>query len=232
VPASGERSACGAALMKILCRFLNALSLPHGYISTMHLLQGRGLRRLARRCRFWATVAIAAAALLASCSSPAEPSFDDLGPVPAGAFTTDATGYLAHRLPGSLPRYQFRIISRFENQGTSTVYLGRCFPRSPQPLFSVVATTSVESGYSQVWACVGHDQQFAVRAGETRVDTLLVEGPNTFQGGTNTPLGMTEGDFRLYFDVRLAAGDGAPSAPDGIKLSNAFRVRTSDSVVP
>jgi hypothetical protein len=196
----------------------------------MRLLQNRWLFRLVRRCSFSATAAIVTTAVLASCSSPAEPS--DLGPVPAGAFTTDATGYVAYHLPGSLPRYQFRIISRFENTGTSTVYLGRCFPSSPQPLFSVVSTTTVESGYSQIWACVGHDQQFAIRAGETRVDTLLVEGPNTFQGGTNTPIGVSEGDFRLYFDVRLAAGDGAPRAPDSIKLSNAFRVRTSSSVPP
>ena len=198
----------------------------------MRLFQGRGPLRLVRRCRFSATVATVTAALFASCSSPAEPSLDKLGPVTAGAFTTDATGYLARRLPGSLPRYQVRIISRFENQGTSTVYLGRCFPDSPRPLFSVVSTTTVESGYSQIWACVGHDRQFAIRAGETRVDTLLVEGPNIFRGGTNIPFGVSEGDFRLYYDVRLASGDGAPTAPESIKLSNAFRVQTFSSVAP
>src|SRR4249919_3890048 len=111
----------------------------------MRLLEGRGLLHPVRRCSFSAIAAIVSAALIASCSSPLE----NLGPVPAGAFTTDATGYLAHRLPGTLPRYQFRIIGRFENRGTSTVYLGRCFPNSPQPLFSVVSTTTVESGYSQ-----------------------------------------------------------------------------------
>ena len=95
-----------------------------------------------------------------------------------------------------------------------------------------MSTTAVESGYTQIWACVGHDRQFALRAGEARVDTLLVEGPNVFQGGTNQSFGVTEGDFRLYYDVRLAPGDAAPPAPDSIKLSNAFRVRTSSSPPP
>jgi hypothetical protein len=152
--------------------------------------------------------------------------------VPDGPFTTDATGYVAYHLPGALPRYQFRIVSRFENRRTATLYLGRCFPDSPQPLFTVSSTVAAESGYEQIWACVGHDRQFAVRAGEVRIDTLLVEGPNVFQGGTNVPFGVTEGDFRLYFDVRLGPGDGAPTAPDSIKLSNTFRVRTSGSSAP
>jgi hypothetical protein len=179
-----------------------------------------------------ASAAALSSALVVSCSSPAEPGIDGLGPVPAGAFTTDATGYRAYRLPGSLPRYQFRIISRFENRTVSTLYLGRCFPDSPQPLFTVMNTAPVESGYGQVWACVGHDRQFAIAAGQVRIDTLLVEGPNVFQGGTNIAFGVTEGDFRLYYDVRLAPGDGAPTAPDSVKLSNAFRVRTSSSAAP
>ena len=198
----------------------------------MRLLHDGPLRS-SRQCGFSATAAGLTAALLVSCSSPAEPALiDNLGPVPPGRFTTDATGYLAHRLPGSLPRYQFRIISRFENRGTSTLYLGRCFPDSPQPLFTVTNTIAVESGYEQIWACVGHDRQFAIRAGEVRVDTLLVAGPNAFRGGTNEPIGVKEGDFRLYYDVRHGAGDGAPAASDSIKLSNAFRVRTSSSSPP
>ena len=185
-----------------------------------------------RRRRLSAIAVAAGAALLASCSSAVEPSSGDLGSVPAGAFTTDATGYTAYRLPGGLPRYQFRLVSRFQNQGAATVYLGRCFPESPTPLFSVVSTTAAESGYAQPWACVGHDQQFAIRPGEARVDTLLVQGPNMFEGGTSTPIGVSQGNFRLYYDVRLAPGDGAPPAPDAITLSNAFRVRTSEDAAP
>jgi hypothetical protein len=206
-------------------------SVHHG-VFEMHALHGCRPPRFLRQWSFSATATGLTTALLVSCASPSEPSIGNLGPVPAGPFTTDATGYVAHRLPESLSRYQFRIISRFENRGTATLYLGRCYPDSPQPLFTVINTTAVESGYSQIWACVGHDRQFAIRAGEVRVDTLFVEGPNAFRGGTHEPIGVTEGDFRLYYDVRLAAGDGGPDAPDSIKLSNAFRVRTSNSPAP
>jgi hypothetical protein len=194
--------------------------------------------RFLSRFRLAATAATTLSALLISCASPGEPAPDNvgpvpnLGPVPPGAFTTDVTGYIAYCLPESLPRYQFRVVSRFENRGAATLYLGRCFPDSPQPLFTIFNTVPVKSGYGQIWACVGHDRQFAIRAGEVRIDTLLVQGPNAFQGGTHVPIGVTEGDFRLYFDVRLAPGDGAPAAPDSVKLSNVFRVRTSSSPPP
>ena len=203
----------------------------HHVCSQMKVL---GRTRSARSSGLIGPVAIAAgilAALLVSCASPGEPPRDDLGPVPDGAFTTDATGYVAHRLPGNLPRYQFRIIARFENRGAATLYLGRCFPDSPQPTFTVQNTGPAESGYEQAWACVGHNRQFVIQSGEARVDTFVVEGPNTFQGGKNVG-GVAEGDFRLYYDVRLAPGDGAPPAPDSTKLSNAFRVRTSQLTAP
>jgi len=171
------------------------------------------------------------AAFLVSCASPDAPSRNDLGPVPDGPITTDATGYVAHRLPGDLARYQFRIVARFENRGAATLYLGRCFPDSPQPKFTIWNTTPVASGYAQTWACVGHNRQFAIQSGQARVDTFVVEGPNAFQGSTNVG-GVTEGDFRIYYDVRFAPDDEGPDPPDSIKLSNAFRVRTSESAAP
>jgi hypothetical protein len=176
----------------------------------------------------WLAIACASWALSAACRSPAGLESDNLGSVPDGAFTTDATGYVAVRIPGQ-PRYRFTVITRYENRGVVTLYLGRCFPNSPQPLFGAALATpgTGESAYATIWACVGHDKQFAIEPGEVRLDTLQVEGPNSFDGRTHEPFGVTEGDFRLYFDVRLNAGDGGPDAPDALKLSNAFRVRTS-----
>lgn len=173
-----------------------------------------------------AAVCFGAAPLL-SCGAVTSP-VDDLGPVPNGAFTTDATGYVAARIPGE-DRYRFTVISRFQNRGSATLYLGRCFPDSPQPLFSadLAAPGAQESAYSSFFSCVGHDQQFAIPPGAVRFDTLQVAGPNAFDGRTHAPIGVTSGDFRLFFDVRLAPGDGAPSAPDSLQRSNAFRVRTS-----
>ena len=172
-----------------------------------------------------ATLGLSAASLL-SCGIFTVPS-GDFGPVPDGAFTTDATSYVAVGIPRG--RYRFTVISRFENRGAATLYLGRCYPNSPHPLFGVeLATpTSQKSAYSGIFACVGHDKQFAIQPGVVRIDTLQVQGPNAFDGHTHEPLGVTNGEFRLYFDVRLAPGDGAPSAPNGLHLSNTFRVRTS-----
>jgi hypothetical protein len=161
-----------------------------------------------------------------SCGDdPAEP-LDDLGPVPDVHFTTDTTGYTAVRIPGTLERYRFAVITRYQNRGATPVYLGRCFPQTPRPLFSVdiVEPATEESGFGQVWACVGHDDQFEILPGAARTDTFVVEGPNAFDGRTNEPFGVTKGIFRMYFDVRTARGDGAPEAPLAQRLSNAFRV--------
>ncbi len=152
----------------------------------------------------------------------------DLGSVPDGPFTTDATGYVAQRLQGSDFQFHFIVIARFENRGSVPMYLGRCFPNSPKPLFSVATTnpSTDASGYGQFWACVGHDQQFEVMPGASRIDTLEVRGPNMVDGRTHVPIGRTQGEFRLYFEVALSRGDGATLAPESMRLSNAFLVRT------
>lgn len=170
--------------------------------------------------------------LLGGCGGVTEPP-RDLGSVPDGVFMTDATGYVAHRIPGSgsVRRYRFTVITRYANRGAASLFLGRCFPTSPQPLFTVAVVhrdSLVRSGYEYAWACVGHDKQFEVPPGVIRVDTLQVEGPNMFDGVTHQPLGVTAGRFKLYFAVRLAAGDGAPGAPLPVRYSNEFLVRTAD----
>ena len=174
--------------------------------------------------------------VLASCHSVTEPSGyagpPDLGPVPNGPFTTDVTGYIARLVPGSAPdtQYHFTVISRYENRGTVPLYLGRCFPTSPQPIWNVGLADTSETGsaYSQIFACVGNDQQFEMAPGAVRIDTLQIQGPNAFDHYTHQPLdGITDGQFRLYYNVLLGSGDGAASAPMSVRLSNAFVVRTS-----
>lgn len=184
-------------------------------------------RTMARRI---ALQTLGVSVLLGGCRGATEP-LSELGAVPDGVFMTDATGYVAHRIAGTgaVKRYRFTVITRYENRSATSVFLGRCFPASPQPLFTVVhADASVESGYEYVWGCVGHDQQFAIPPGAVRVDTLQVEGPNRFDGVTHEPIGVTTGRFKLYFDVRSAAGDGALFAPMALRLSNEFLFRTAD----
>ncbi|MFI5312518.1 MAG: hypothetical protein ACHQQ3_14880, partial [Gemmatimonadales bacterium] len=152
-----------------------------------------------------------------------------LDPVPAGTFTTDASVYLAHRIAGAgdSSRYQFTVISRFENRGSVPLFLGRCFPNSVQPLFTVfVADTSGnESAYAQPWACIDNQAQFEVAPGRARLDTLQVAGPNLFDSRTRKLIGVTEGSFRMLFDVRLGPGTSSVRAPDSLLLSNVFVVR-------
>lgn len=169
--------------------------------------------------------------IAASCSSPTARSAE-LGPVPDGSLMTNASAYVAERIPGtSRPaRYQFAVITRFENRSKAPVYLGRCFPNSPQPEYDLVPgdSSSVRSAYSQIWACVGHDSQFQVAPGAARIDTFHVQGPNMFDETKQEAIGTTSGVFRLMLFVASAPGDGAPRVAGALGLSNAFRVRTSE----
>ena len=155
----------------------------------------------------------------------------DLGPVPDGSLTTDATGYLAEPIVGTVRplQYQFKLITRFENRSRSPVFLGRCYPNSPQPIYSIVSAdgSALESAYNPNWACVGHDSQFQLLPGAVRVDTFTLQGPNVFDPSKQQAVGATSGMFRLALSVRSAPGDGAPAAPGSLGMSNAFVVRTS-----
>ncbi len=167
---------------------------------------------------------------LLACTQPMELP-PDLGPVPDGALMTDATGYVAQQIAGTAQptEYRFTVITRFENRSAAPVYLGRCYPTSPQPVYGITAAdgSAIESAYDPNWACVGHDHQFEILPGAVRVDTFLVQGPNGFDENTQRALGVTGGVFRLSLSVASARGDGAPAAPGALGVSNAFTVRTS-----
>lgn len=166
-----------------------------------------------------------------SGSSPS-PWLAERAPLPDGSLVTNATSYVAIRIPGtSRPRrYQFTVITRFENQSTAPVFLARCFPNSPQPEYDIVAGdgSSVESAYSPVWACVGHNSQFQVPPGAVRIDTFRVQGPNMFDAGKQVAIGATAGQFKLILFIANEPGDGARRVAREFGLSNAFTVRTSD----
>ena len=55
------------------------------------------------------------------------------------SLTTDYTSYVARPIegPSRRQRYHFVLISRFENRGLKPLYLGRCFPNSKEPLYTV-----------------------------------------------------------------------------------------------
>jgi hypothetical protein len=160
-------------------------------------------------------------ALVESCTSTE--------PIPSsGLLKTDASWYLADPIEssGTPPRRHFRVITRFENTTSVPLYLGRCFPDSPRPLFTVAVadTKPRDSAYGQIWGCVGHSNQFQIVPGAFRVDTFDVSGPNEFPSGNPVGIGTVQGLFQMFFDVRLEPGDGAEPAPREFEFSNVFNV--------
>jgi len=134
-------------------------------------------------------------------------------------------GALVHK------QYHFPIISTFTNRSADTVFLGRCYPDSKQPLFSVVGIDSATAfdhatmpAYATGWACVGHDRQIEIAPGKARVDTLEIQGPTSFSGITGAALGILEGTFRLYFEAHKGRGERSPLMPFSQRTSNPFTV--------
>jgi hypothetical protein len=156
--------------------------------------------------------------------------------ITAQALTTDSVEYVARSARASSPAsYSFRIIARFENRTDKSVFLGRCYPNSPGPVYGLESLdaphtdTNPQSGaaYSPMWACVGHDRQIEVLPTATRTDTLRISGPNTWDGRTQQPFGVLEGRFRLLYFVRLCPGDMPCAVADHMEYSNVFMVRLS-----
>ena len=149
------------------------------------------------------------------------------------ALVTDSVAYAATRVEdgSSLPRYAFRVIARYTNRTNGPVYLARCYPDSPTPIYDVVEARQPEQSavaYSPFWGCVGHDRQIGVAPGASRVDTLVITGPNASKSGMSQGIGATEGAFRLVYGAQACRGDGAcPIASAVLRYSNEFRVTVS-----
>jgi len=184
--------------------------------------------------RLWST-SIALAALtcttVACSDAPTEPSLSaELVANDDGNFTTDRTVYTAtsDRSVG-YTRYTFQLTARFTNNTNQPEYLSRCYPNSASPTFGVElldpAADTWGSAYDMAWACVGHDAQFEVAPGTTRVDTYEVSGPNAFDGVTHRPFGTLTGRMRLVYGVQGCRGDGACRLTSSIGQSTPFEVR-------
>lgn len=144
--------------------------------------------------------------------------------------TTDKQEYLATHIDGegAAARYEFRVITRTENRSPGPIYLARCPPESPVPIYGVQVVgdgPASSSAYNRTWACVGHSEQIRLGPGEVRIDTLDITGPNSIDHRTQQPLGSFEGDMRIVFGVQTCPGDGACLAPRGAGASNVITVR-------
>lgn len=161
-----------------------------------------------------------------ACSEPMQPATyvaREGAPV-----QTDTTEYTARHIggEGNYRRYGFELVTRFYNAHEDTVFLGRCYPDSPIPIYGVEAVDSSDrwgAAYSPTWACVGHENPIAVAPGATRVDTLQLVGPTAFDGRTGEPFGVLTGEFRLGYSVNSCRREvGCELQNAGV--SNVFRV--------
>lgn len=148
------------------------------------------------------------------CSGPTEISGA------TGTLSTDASAYVAtpETTLGRPNVYQFTVVTRFKNTGRTPIRLGS------SPVFSVPlvsSDTSATSAYDPVWALAAHDSSITVAPGETHVDTLMITGPNVWDGQTLKPIGVMEGTYRLVY-----ASDGC-NATHGCR-SNEFTVKLGE----
>ena len=153
------------------------------------------------------------------------PDFDEM------SFRTDDTSYVATymRGEGAYREYGFTVIVRFENQSGAFVYLDRCYPHSPHPIYGVALIEPEDrwgAAYNGTWACAGHNRPILVRTGEVRVDTLRLDGPNAWQGGV--PRGVLAGQFRLVYQAQSCREGGACPLPEPKQYSNVFAVRVEE----
>ena len=84
------------------------------------------------------------------------------------------------------------------------------------------------SGYEGSWICRGGTPPIEVPSGAMHVDTLIIEGPNSWAAGR--PRGSLEGTFRV--GLRLSECAEIRCRPvDSIRFSNPFRVRLAVGTV-
>ena len=127
---------------------------------------------------------------------------------------------------GTYRTYALTVVARFTNGTEQPLYLSRCYPTTSYPIYGVVSTNAdLEAGYNPAWGCVGHDHPILVGRGETRVDSLRIAGPNTWDGYTKEPFGTLTGSFRLGYSISACREVyGCGPTPSWVE-SNEFEVR-------
>lgn len=174
-------------------------------------------------------LAVVVVGMLASCG---DGFVFPVGVPPRGVLTTDSLGYTA-RVIGDYHgqnRYAFRVLTRYENTTALPAIMIRCLSTSQSPVYSVVRTDGAPSSaaYNPGWACTGGNPPIVVSPGAVRVNTLVLEGPNSFDENRNyEPLASaTSGHFRLSYSVGWnCPTEGPCPTPDSLRFSNEFVVR-------
>ncbi|MEX0599313.1 MAG: hypothetical protein WD205_01645 [Rhodothermales bacterium] len=136
--------------------------------------------------------------------------------------------YVAEReIDGPRARYGFDLVVHLYNESPHTLYLQRCRPDTPYPIYAVkpVETENAhDAAYNAVWACPGNGHPFVVRPGMTRTDTLHLSGPNGWLGGTIRHQGIMEGRFRLRYSIGTCLSAADCPLDNSVQRSDVFDV--------
>jgi len=146
---------------------------------------------------------------------------------------TDQIEYNAryHEMVSGQDRYKFLLTASFENRTGATVYLERCYPHTPYPIYDIVPDNgsgiqeSGSGGYRTANVCVGHDKPIIVQPGETRIDKLVIYGPNAWTSDKLIIKEALTGQFRLTYRAYFCRELIRCERPDAMQYSNVFTVR-------
>jgi hypothetical protein len=166
---------------------------------------------------------------LVACESSAAPS-DRVTADQSGEVTlrTDGAAYSARLIggEGSYRTYAFTLVAQFTNRMPESVYLERCYPDTPYPVYGIGSGAGgPAAAYDPAWACVAHGVPIVVPAGDTRIDSLSISGPNAWDGRTGEPLGDLVGSFRLSYRVGTCPAISSCELPGRFRESNQFEIR-------
>jgi hypothetical protein len=127
---------------------------------------------------------------------------------------------------GAYRTYAVTMVAEFTNAMDQPVYLGRCLPDTDSPIYGILSVEpELEAGYDPIWACVGHDNPILVGAGESRVDTLRLSGPNAWDGYTKEPFGTLTGRFQLSYAIGTCPDVYGCGVVQSYVESNEFEMR-------
>lgn len=169
--------------------------------------------------------------LFASCAivgdEPwAEIDLDDI------AIETDQSSYIAERATElELQAYTFILISQFKNNSERTLYLARCRSSSVHPNYDIKLMdeeSSSISAYSGFENCAGRTDPIMIHSGQARIDTLQISGPNAWENGTNEPIGVLQGTFRVVYDALTCPAGDRCEIPDSLAWSNEFEIKLAE----
>ncbi|MGB3544836.1 hypothetical protein [Rubrivirga sp.] len=130
------------------------------------------------------------------------------------------------RFPG---RYAFTVVARYTNATADTVYLAPSRP-SLAPVYQVRAVHSdpaaqAGSAYQPIARNENYGRYLPVAPGETRTDTLHLEGPQR-DPRTGTVLGLMQGRMVVVYPASMCRSrDRSCWLPDTAVVSNPFDVR-------